>query len=172
MTDNIIALEEEQWTVERLKALADQREKLEKEIKALRDYLLAPGNPGLKGGLVDKDGFPVCDFEKAYSVREARQQLASTLNFLLLMSIPSSFVSVGCYKSNQLVFINGHIIRHNTCYCMKINSLPLSFYYHHHTVKTNDLKVLMKRIEVGLVEVHRIYREEKERQANQAQTGT
>jgi len=55
---------------------------------------------------------------------------------------------------------------------MKINSLPLSFYYHHHTVKTNDLKVLMKRIEVGLVEVHRIYREEKERQAKQAQTGT
>ena len=40
---------------EALKALASQREAIEQEMGALMDTLNAPGQPGLKGNLVDAE---------------------------------------------------------------------------------------------------------------------
>uniref|UniRef100_A0A6B2LI14 Nas2 N-terminal domain-containing protein n=1 Tax=Arcella intermedia TaxID=1963864 RepID=A0A6B2LI14_9EUKA len=60
--------------------LVASREKLESEIEQLLNYLNAPGNPGLKGGLVDEEGFPIADVEKIISVREARGSLARKKN--------------------------------------------------------------------------------------------
>jgi len=62
-------------TMEQLQQLIQQREELEHEIEGLNNYLNAPGNPGLRGGLVDKDGFPIADVQKILSIRESRNLL-------------------------------------------------------------------------------------------------
>lgn len=63
--------------MEHLQKLIKQRDDLEVEIEALTSYLNSPGNPGLHGGLVDKDGFPISDVEKILAVRESRNLLIS-----------------------------------------------------------------------------------------------
>eukprot|EP01121_Diplochlamys_sp_Union-15-3_P006390 TRINITY_DN1688_c0_g1_i1.p1 TRINITY_DN1688_c0_g1~~TRINITY_DN1688_c0_g1_i1.p1 ORF type:complete len:100 (+),score=26.70 TRINITY_DN1688_c0_g1_i1:60-359(+) len=66
---------ETKLTMNELQALIKQRDEIEAEIEALISYLNAPGNPGLKGGLVDKEGFPIADVQKILSVRESRNLL-------------------------------------------------------------------------------------------------
>lgn len=63
-----------------LQKLIKQRDDLEAEIEALTNYLNSPGNPGLHGGLVDKDGFPISDVEKILAVRESRNLLIRKQN--------------------------------------------------------------------------------------------
>lgn len=58
--------------------LSIQKENLENEIKSLVEYLTAPGMPGLKGPLIDHEGFPRGDLD-LYSIRQARQKFI-TLN--------------------------------------------------------------------------------------------
>ena len=58
--------------------LSIQKENLENEIKSLVEYLTAPGMPGLKGPLVDPEGFPRGDLD-LYAIRSARQKFI-TLN--------------------------------------------------------------------------------------------
>ena len=53
--------------------LNHEREKLELEWRSLAEYLNSPGMPGLKGSLVDNDGFPLPNIDH-YKVREARQK--------------------------------------------------------------------------------------------------
>jgi 26S proteasome non-ATPase regulatory subunit 9 len=66
--------------MEHLQKLIKQRDDLEAEIEALTSYLNSPGNPGLHGGLVDKDGFPISDVEKILAVRESRNLLIRKQN--------------------------------------------------------------------------------------------
>eukprot|EP01126_Amoeba_proteus_P051476 TRINITY_DN6147_c0_g1_i7.p1 TRINITY_DN6147_c0_g1~~TRINITY_DN6147_c0_g1_i7.p1 ORF type:complete len:152 (-),score=32.58 TRINITY_DN6147_c0_g1_i7:89-544(-) len=61
---------------EELEVLIKRKDNLESEIAALVNYLQSPGNPGLKGGLVDSEGFPIGDVEKIIAVREARASLS------------------------------------------------------------------------------------------------
>eukprot|EP01068_Selenidium_serpulae_P018454 Selendium_serpulae@DN6457_c0_g4_i1.p2 len=59
-----------------MKELMEQRAALEKEIAELTEQLSnAKGNPGVRGPLVDGEGFPRSDVE-IYEVREARHRLA------------------------------------------------------------------------------------------------
>jgi len=58
-----------------LKELMAKKEKLESEIGELSEYLNGPGMPGLKGGLVDSEGFPRADLD-IISIRSARNRLA------------------------------------------------------------------------------------------------
>lgn len=44
-----------------------------KEIEEIVDYLTQPGMPGLKGPLVDSEGFPLNNVD-LYSVRQMRQR--------------------------------------------------------------------------------------------------
>jgi hypothetical protein len=69
-----------------IKKLMQEKDEMEKEIKKAQgffgnqtnaiDYLNSQGL-GLKGGLVDKDGFPLADVNKVLAVREARNKIAS-----------------------------------------------------------------------------------------------
>jgi len=58
-----------------LKELIHSKDEMEKEIKELTEFLNI-GGFGLRGNLVDKDGFPLEDVNKLLSVREARNKLA------------------------------------------------------------------------------------------------
>lgn len=60
-----------------LSELVKQKDQLETEIEKLITYLNSPGNPGLSGGLIDDEGFPIGDVGKIIDVRTARNQLAS-----------------------------------------------------------------------------------------------
>jgi 26S proteasome non-ATPase regulatory subunit 9 len=62
--------------MEAVKTLIAQRDAIELEIESLHEWLQAPGRPGLKGGLVDKDGFPLEDVDLVIKTREARHRLA------------------------------------------------------------------------------------------------
>jgi hypothetical protein len=75
----------EKTQMEQLQQLMKQRDDLEAEIEAITGSLNSSGTPGMHGGLVDKDGFPISDVEKILSVRELRSLLISTslLSFLL-----------------------------------------------------------------------------------------
>eukprot|EP01119_Soliformovum_irregulare_P007811 TRINITY_DN20326_c0_g1_i1.p1 TRINITY_DN20326_c0_g1~~TRINITY_DN20326_c0_g1_i1.p1 ORF type:complete len:217 (+),score=30.88 TRINITY_DN20326_c0_g1_i1:109-759(+) len=66
-------------TRETLKALIKQKDEMETEILALT-HQLQTGGFGLHGSLVDKEGFPIADAEKAIAVREARGKLARLQN--------------------------------------------------------------------------------------------
>ena len=55
--------------------LDQERKAIEDKIIALNDYLKAPGMPGLRGNLVDAEGFPRSDID-VYEVRKARHDLA------------------------------------------------------------------------------------------------
>lgn len=58
-----------------LKALVSQKDEIESQIKALNEYL-DQGGFGMKGSLVDKEGFPISDVSKILSVRDARNKIA------------------------------------------------------------------------------------------------
>jgi len=60
---------------EDLKELMDRKEKLESEIMEISSYLTGPGMPGVKGKLVDEQGFPRSDLD-IVSIRTARNRLA------------------------------------------------------------------------------------------------
>ncbi len=63
---------------QQVKELVEQKDALEKEIEGLMTYLNGPGMPGLKGGLVDDQGFPIDNVALILSVRQARNKLACT----------------------------------------------------------------------------------------------
>ncbi len=44
-------------------ALGNKQKEIEEEIFALSECLTAPGMPGLKGNLVDSEGFPRADID-------------------------------------------------------------------------------------------------------------
>ena len=56
------------------------KDQLEEEVKELHSYLTGSGMPGLKGGLVDAEGFPIFDAEKLISVKTARGDYARKQN--------------------------------------------------------------------------------------------
>lgn len=56
-------------------ALMDKRAAMESQIEAIIARLNAPGGPGVKGSLVDKDGFPRADLDIP-AIRGDRQRLA------------------------------------------------------------------------------------------------
>lgn len=60
---------------ESLKALATQREALESEMASVLELLNAPGQPGVRGALVDREGFPRADID-VHAVRTNRHRLA------------------------------------------------------------------------------------------------
>jgi hypothetical protein len=66
--------------IEKLQQLIKEKDILEAEIQALIEFLNRPGNFGTKGRLVDDEGFPIVDYEKAYTVREARGMLQRKQN--------------------------------------------------------------------------------------------
>jgi 26S proteasome non-ATPase regulatory subunit 9 len=70
-----------------LNILVKQKDQLESEIASLIGYLNSPGNPGLSGGLIDDEGFPIGDVGKIIDVRTARNQLASMIAMEWLWSI-------------------------------------------------------------------------------------
>lgn len=61
--------------VQRLKELDGKRTELEKEAVRLKEYLTAPGMPGLKGGLDDAEGYPRADID-IHGILIARNRLA------------------------------------------------------------------------------------------------
>lgn len=60
------------------KELVLKKDEVEREIQELTAYLTAPGMPGLSGGLVDREGYPLADVDKIIAVRQARHRLACT----------------------------------------------------------------------------------------------
>jgi len=80
--------------------LFQQKDELEQEIQELTAYLNAPGMPGLSGGLVDAEGFPLADVEKIIAVRQARHRLACkqqpSLTHLLSLCICPSGMPIKC----------------------------------------------------------------------------
>jgi len=69
---------DEQHSVESLQLLIAQKDAIENELLVTRAWLVAPGNLGLSGGLLDAEGFPINDVEKIIATREARGKLART----------------------------------------------------------------------------------------------
>ena len=62
-------------------ALADEQKKIEEEIVVLSECLTAPGMPGLKGKLVDAEGFPRADIDIP-QIRSMRGRVACLQNDL------------------------------------------------------------------------------------------
>ena len=52
-----------------------QKDKMEKEIMDITEYLESEGQPGLKGGLIDNEGFPRSDID-IVEIRKLRNRLA------------------------------------------------------------------------------------------------
>ena len=52
-----------------------QKDEMEEAILAITEYLEAPGMPGLKGKLVDEEGFPRADID-LFEIRKNRNRLA------------------------------------------------------------------------------------------------
>lgn len=63
------------YTVEYMKMLLAKKDELEAEFTALKIELTAPGGPGLKGGLIDAEGFPRADVDIP-RIREKRHRFA------------------------------------------------------------------------------------------------
>merc|ERR1712050_560084 len=61
--------------LEDFRKLEQERDGLENEIKGLHEYLTADGMPGIRGPLVDEEGFPRADLD-IYAIRKARNRLA------------------------------------------------------------------------------------------------
>lgn len=64
---------------ERVNALYSAREQMEREMAQISTRLTLPGSPGLKGSLVDKEGFPIAGVD-LYSVRADRGRYAVLRN--------------------------------------------------------------------------------------------
>ena len=60
---------------EDLMKLMKQKDDLEKAIVDITEHLTAPGMPGLKGNLVDAEGFPRADID-LIEIRKLRNRLA------------------------------------------------------------------------------------------------
>lgn len=60
---------------QRARALLRQREAIEEEIKNITSSLTGPGGPGLRGNLVDSEGFPRSDLD-IVSIRSQRQRIS------------------------------------------------------------------------------------------------
>jgi hypothetical protein len=73
-------MDTEETTVESLQLLIAQKDAIEAELLSTRSWLVAPGNLGLSGGLLDEEGFPINDVDKIIATREARGKLARTSN--------------------------------------------------------------------------------------------
>ena len=58
-----------------------ERQEIEKEIFELTEYLTQPGMPGIKGSLIDNEGFPISGVD-LYAIRTARQKLIMKQNDL------------------------------------------------------------------------------------------
>ncbi len=56
--------------------LGKQRKVIEAEMAEIHALLTGPGGAGLKGGLIDAQGFPIDDTQKVISVRQLRNRLA------------------------------------------------------------------------------------------------
>jgi 26S proteasome regulatory subunit N4 len=52
---------------------SQEKEKIEKEIEDICKFLTGPGMPGLKGSLIDSEGFPLSGID-LYQIRQARQR--------------------------------------------------------------------------------------------------
>eukprot|EP00931_Biecheleriopsis_adriatica_P116497 TRINITY_DN92135_c0_g1_i1.p1 TRINITY_DN92135_c0_g1~~TRINITY_DN92135_c0_g1_i1.p1 ORF type:complete len:220 (-),score=52.91 TRINITY_DN92135_c0_g1_i1:26-685(-) len=61
--------------MEEFRKLEQEKQKLEAEIQGIHDYLTEDGMPGLKGSLVDEEGFPRADLD-IYAIRKARNRYA------------------------------------------------------------------------------------------------
>ena len=59
---------------ELLKIMKD-KDDIEKAIMDINEYLTASGMPGLKGNLVDEEGFPRADLD-LFEIRKMRNRLA------------------------------------------------------------------------------------------------
>ena len=66
---------------EELLKMDKERQEMEKEITELTEYLTQPGMPGIKGNLIDKEGFPISGVD-LYAIRTARQKLIMKQNDL------------------------------------------------------------------------------------------
>lgn len=64
---------------DRVKALYAERETLESEMASISERLSAPGAPGLRGALVDREGFPIPGVD-LYAVRADRGRYATLRN--------------------------------------------------------------------------------------------
>ncbi|CAD7954098.1 unnamed protein product [Amoebophrya sp. A120] len=62
-----------------LQDLIAQKDKLERNIEILTEFLTAPNMPGLTGNLLDAEGFPRADID-LYQVRDARNKIACYQN--------------------------------------------------------------------------------------------
>ncbi len=60
----------------KLMELGKQRKAMEAEMAEIHAALTGPGGAGLKGGLIDAQGFPIDDTQKVISVRQQRNRLA------------------------------------------------------------------------------------------------
>ncbi|CEM04173.1 unnamed protein product [Vitrella brassicaformis CCMP3155] len=60
---------------EGLQQLIKDRDAMESEMEALTAYLTAPGMPGVRGNLLDAEGFPRADLD-IVPIRQARHKLA------------------------------------------------------------------------------------------------
>ena len=58
---------------EKVLKYAEEKEKIEREMKEIVEYLSGPGMPGVKGSLVDAEGFPLSGVD-LYQIRQARQR--------------------------------------------------------------------------------------------------
>ena len=62
---------------QKLQILMQSRQKLEKEMDSIYNYLTVENKFGLEGGLIDREGFPINDVDKILAVRTARHKMAS-----------------------------------------------------------------------------------------------
>ena len=60
---------------EELLKIMKEKDDIEKAIMDINEYLTAPGMPGLKGNLVDEEGFPRADLD-LFEIRKMRNRLA------------------------------------------------------------------------------------------------
>tara|TARA_R110002050_G_scaffold79358_3_gene169652 strand:+ start:89 stop:322 length:234 start_codon:yes stop_codon:yes gene_type:complete len=60
----MISLEELNQQKQFVKKLLEERDEIEAELQSVHGSLHAPGELGLKGGLLDAEGFPLNDVEK------------------------------------------------------------------------------------------------------------
>lgn len=106
--DAPISFKEEKFDIAKLQQMVAERDEMEKQIRQLLATLTGPNGPGLVGGLVDKEGFPIADFDKVVSVRENRQKLAcasSQRHHFLTIKFFGDFFSIQfSYVLKQIIF--------------------------------------------------------------------
>jgi hypothetical protein len=76
--DRLVAEEDELRS--KLKQFLERRTAMEKEMQQLMEELQREGFKG-RGGLVDRQGFPMADYSKVVSVREKQHALAGENGF-------------------------------------------------------------------------------------------